>query len=137
MHFFRTERIISLLSLSVEEFLAQFSLLLSRNLFLENILWGCFSRIYENKFRCANVTKNNLKLITIRRDNKNISRALSVLFVVGQITNCDCRTTSDARNIYDWPDHRTTQVVRMARRLRELVYVFGPKFSNVNRRLRS
>ena len=59
-----------------------------------------------------------------------------MLFVVGQITNRDRRTTSDARNIYDWPHHRTIQVVRVARRLRELVYVFGPKFSNVNRRLR-
>ena len=65
-----------------------------------------------------------------------VSRALSVLFVVGQITNRDRCTTSDARNIYDWPDHCTTQVARMARRLRELVYVFGPKFWNVNRRIR-
>ena len=97
----RTGHISSLLSLSLAKLLAQFSLLSSRNLFLENILWGCFSRIYENKFRCANVTKNNLKLITIRRDNKNISRALSVLFVVEQIINRDRRTKSDARNIYD------------------------------------
>lgn len=59
-----------------------------------------------------------------------------MLFMVGQITNRDRRITSDARNIYDWPDQRITQIVRMARRLRELVYVFGPKFSNVNRRLK-
>ena len=44
----------------------------------------------------------------IRTGNENVSRALSVLFVVEHITNRDCRTTGHARDVYVWPDHRTT-----------------------------